>query len=705
MKKLFLVKSLLLLCALVAGSGSVWADTTYKLTKVTSVEDGGLYVFEQDGYVMNNTVSSSALQTTNSYKTTGLTGSETYVWQLIVQGSSTNYYMKNVSLSSNYYLANSSTSVSFKPSSTDAGVWSFTFQTDETVIIQNTKGDNRFLGYTNSTSHAYKAYATSNLNGTTYPHAINVYKLVEEDDREEAGLAYAPTSVTLKLGDAFTAPTFSNPNELDVSYSSDNSSVATVHPTNGTITFVGGLGTAVITATSEENTTYQAGQATFTINVIRKTPTLLVSDNLNMNTGESITIDDEIYLTDSDGDVTITSGTPAVVSVAEGKLNALTEGTAIITVNVAQSDTYAAASESFVITVTANPTVTPEGQSVGGGYTLVTDASTLAEGDEIILVSSATDGTAYALSTTQNTNNRAATSVTISSNSIANLGNAVQVITLEGNATNGWYFNVGTGYLYAASNDNNYLRTETESDDNAKATISINNSGAATITFQGTNSRKLMRFNPNTSNNNPLFSCYATNSTTGNTPYIFRRNQATSFDIEVGSTGWRTLVSAHDVASLPSGLKAYTVTESSSASVKLTEVTEIAKDTPYLLEGDADTYTLTISSDAVTAPTDNLLRISNATTGNGVYVLAKDGDNVGFYKWTGGYIGAGRVYLPAPAAGARQFLAFSFGESTGITANKREAISNNEYYNLNGQRVAQPTKGLYIVNGKKFIVK
>ena len=214
-----------------------------------------------------------------------------------------------------------------------------------------------------------------------------------------------------------------------------------------------------------------------------------------------------------------------------------------------------------------------------------------------------------------------------------------------------------------------------------------------------------MRFNPNTSNNNPLFSCYATNSTTGNTPYIFRRNQATSFDIEVGSTGWRTLVSAHDVASLPSGLKAYTVTESSSASVKLTEVTEIAKDTPYLLEGDADTYTLTISSDAVTAPTDNLLRISNATTGNGVYVLAKDGDNVGFYKWTGGYIGAGRVYLPAPAAGARQFLAFSFGESTGITANKREAISNNEYYNLNGQRVAQPTKGLYIVNGKKFIVK
>jgi hypothetical protein len=26
-------------------------------------------------------------------------------------------------------------------------------------------------------------------------------------------------------------------------------------------------------------------------------------------------------------------------------------------------------------------------------------------------------------------------------------------------------------------------------------------------------------------------------------------------------------------------------------------------------------------------------------------------------------------------------------------------------YNLNGQRVAQPTKGLFIVNGKKVVIK
>ena len=76
MYKQFYSKLLLLVAMIVAGAGSSWA-ATYKLTKVTSVEAGGLYVFEQDGHVMNNTVSSSALQTTDSYSKTNLTGTET----------------------------------------------------------------------------------------------------------------------------------------------------------------------------------------------------------------------------------------------------------------------------------------------------------------------------------------------------------------------------------------------------------------------------------------------------------------------------------------------------------------------------------------------------------------------------------------------------------------------------------------------------
>ena len=44
-------------------------------------------------------------------------------------------------------------------------------------------------------------------------------------------------------------------------------------------------------------------------------------------------------------------------------------------------------------------------------------------------------------------------------------------------------------------------------------------------------------------------------------------------------------------------------------------------------------------------------------------------------------------------------------EPTGIQDVNRETITNNRYYDLQGREVAQPTKGLYIVNGKKVISK
>ena len=65
---------------------------------------------------------------------------------------------------------------------------------------------------------------------------------------------------------------------------------------------------------------------------------------------------------------------------------------------------------------------------------------------------------------------------------------------------------------------------------------------------------------------------------------------------------------------------------------------------------------------------------------------------------------AGKGYLKV-AAGAPDFLGFD-GETTGIAdvRGKMEDVRG-EYYNLAGQRVAQPTNGLYIVNGKKVILK
>ena len=87
------------------------------------------------------------------------------------------------------------------------------------------------------------------------------------------------------------------------------------------------------------------------------------------------------------------------------------------------------------------------------------------------------------------------------------------------------------------------------------------------------------------------------------------------------------------------------------------------------------------------------------------------GTQIGF--WWGAASGAAfdldanKAYLAVPEsalATAPSFFWFDNG-STGIENVNRETITNNRYYNLNGQCVANPTKGLYIVNGKKVVIK
>ena len=65
-----------------------------------------------------------------------------------------------------------------------------------------------------------------------------------------------------------------------------------------------------------------------------------------------------------------------------------------------------------------------------------------------------------------------------------------------------------------------------------------------------------------------------------------------------------------------------------------------------------------------------------------------------------------RCYFEYPSGGnARSFTIDEEGGTTGINAVNGEGFMVNGYYNLNGQRVAKPTKGLYIVNGKKVVIK
>ena len=102
------------------------------------------------------------------------------------------------------------------------------------------------------------------------------------------------------------------------------------------------------------------------------------------------------------------------------------------------------------------------------------------------------------------------------------------------------------------------------------------------------------------------------------------------------------------------------------------------------------------------------------------YIFAKKGSNIGFYKLPTDYLESGnpyhilnrhKAYLEtstdiAPAKyEARVALVFDDNETTGINTVQGSELKVKGYYDLSGRRVAQPTKGLYIVNGKKVIIK
>ncbi|MBR5573157.1 MAG: chitobiase/beta-hexosaminidase C-terminal domain-containing protein [Paludibacteraceae bacterium] len=166
----------------------------------------------------------------------------------------------------------------------------------------------------------------------------------------------------------------------------------------------------------------------------------------------------------------------------------------------------------------ASATVTLSGKAVAvleGTWALVTDASSLKAGDEIIIAAKDYD---VALSTTQNNNNRGEIAITKNGNLIT-ATSEVQVLTLQaGKKENTLALYTGAGYLHAASSGSNHLKTETTLSDNSSWTISIAD-GTATLTAQGTYTRNTMFYNQSSK----IFACYASNTTTQKAIALYKK--------------------------------------------------------------------------------------------------------------------------------------------------------------------------------------
>ena len=291
-----------------------------------------------------------------------------------------------------------------------------------------------------SGSYGTMLYNVRSPRFTTYTSSPNTNMLLahlymETDEgpvhKKDVKMAFSTDKVVITLGDEFTEPTLTtNPEDIPVTYSSSNTSVATVDAETGKVT-IENIGTTEIIASYAGDEVYNDAQATYLIKVKK-----------------------------------------------------------------------------------------PAGPAEEGSYQLVTDASVLDAGQQV-MIAVKYNGETLVMSTTQNTNNRAATTdVIVNDDETLEPGETTQIFTLEKDGNN-FLFSMEEGYLYAASSNSNWLRTEEIPDNNAKATISIDDEGFATIVFQGSFTHNHMRFNPN--NGKPMFSCYDANSSIKNLPLIYKQ--------------------------------------------------------------------------------------------------------------------------------------------------------------------------------------
>ena len=190
--------------------------------------------------------------------------------------------------------------------------------------------------------------------------------------------------------------------------------------------------------------------------------------------------------------------------------------------------------------------------------------------------------------------------------------------------------------------------------------------------------------------------------------YLIRKTVNTA----VSSVKYSTFSSSYPIDfSQTLGLTAY-IAKKSGDKIALTEVTKVPADKAVILYADVDAttnYTLVTTDEATDDVSDNELKVSDGTvsgSAGNIYVLANKESGVGFYKLkSDATVPAGKAYLEISAlASAPKFFSIGKPGTTSINEKMMRNEGQDVYYNLSGQRVAQPTKGIYIVNGKKVII-
>lgn len=284
--------------------------------------------------------------------------------------------------------------------------------------------------------------------------------------------------------------------------------------------------------------------------------------------------------------------------------------------------------------------------------------------------------------------------------------------TFKGSDYQGKFFSIACGDQFWADGSkkdsfwSNVFRPTSTGNNDVEVTFSPD-FAAYSITPVQSSSGSVWKM-PLSVNDDEYVSISYNSSTLAITPYFTR----TIKGAESNGKYYATFSSDYDVA-VPTGITAYYAKQKSDDVIEMEKFGEgngiASGDAAFLqLSSSGSEFTFTPASTTPSVTVGNMLmKPANGVTPAGAYVFANKSAGVGFYKTANALNNQqGKAYLSVQSQAPNLSIDIE-GETTGIQVINldTENTVNGQAYDLQGRRIDQPTKGLYIMNGKKYIVK
>ena len=450
-------------------------------------------------------------------------------------------------------------------------------------------------------------------------------------------------------------------------------------------------GTYTVTATIAGTETYQTASATCTV-IVRKQPTMPATSEQTVAYGETYTLS----LEGADcGDVTLTSSNTDVATVDGLTATPVSVGTTTITVNAAADATHTAGTTSFTLTVEQpSPNTT-----VVGDFVHVTSNNDVTDGKYLIVYEYGPVAFNGSLETLDVAENKI--SIDHSNNAIINTA-AMSAASFTITAVDGGYtIKSASGYYIGQTSNANGLASSTETP--YTNTISIDDNGNADISSAGA----YLRYNKESGQNR--FRYYAS----GQQPImLYKAGDTGSESVTLNSAGYLAYASANPMDfSTATGFSAWQITAIEGTTITFGRITgSIAGGQGVLLKGKANATISIPLKESTTKLTGNKLAATLAPTyfaDETIYGLSGNQ----FYLNEPCTLKANRAYIPASevpaqAQGAKGFTLVFADQETGITETQDATLQPAAtIYNLAGQRMSHPQRGINIIGGRKVVVK